>query len=133
VRRLATAFAVFLIAGCSPATHTIAGTISFPGFKVDQWCRGSTQHGTSDLQLGMQVTVVDESGKTIAAGLMTNTAMVPGSNAPGSIQGMCSGEFSIEQVPDAGFYLVLFGTHKTKQYSKADLEGSGWKLDLKIN
>lgn len=106
--------------------------MSFPGFKVEQWCKGSAVHGTQDLELGMQVVVVDGSGETIATGRMTNTSMIPGTNEPGAIQGTCSGEFSIEQVPEADFYEVHLGARKTEQYTKADLEASGWNLAFEI-
>lgn len=133
MRMLALVIAAVFVGACSPAapsTHKITGTIQWPGVNSvarGGECAGAAFWGTEDLQTGVQVLLVDEAGKTIGASQLENTTPDPNPAAA------CSGQFSMEQVPDASFYQLRFGIRKTDLYSRADLEARGWKLDLAIN
>jgi len=139
VRKLVVVFAAMLIGACSPAApatpanHTITGTLSFRGFTASgaTECTGAYSIA-DDLETGMQVVLLDEAGTTIGAAELTNAGRDVVSDNTHGDGGRCTGAFSFAAVPDAAFYRVRLGVRTSEQYSKADLEASGWNLDLLI-
>jgi hypothetical protein len=92
---------------------------------VDPACRGVPGFGTDGLRTDQQVVVVNETGTTIGTATLVNTTVRDDPSA------MCSASFSVA-VPQANFYSLRFGSHKSDQFSYSDLVAKGWRLDLSI-
>lgn len=112
----------------SPTTQAITGTLTLTDTDAF-WTQGSTCSGSggySDLDIGGQVTLTDDSGKIIGSTtLSTGTA---------SSSSECEFAFRFDQpiVPTARFYSVEV-THRGKITDSADeLRASGWAFSLSI-
>lgn len=87
-------------------------------------CTGSG--GYSDIQPGLPVTIKDEVGKIIGT-----TSLGSGSPGTDYFSG-CTMSFSFDAVPDANIYSVEAGRRGAVSYTKAQLEGNGWKVAMFI-
>ena len=129
-----------LVAGCSgaaptptasptPLTHVLAGTFTLIG--ASHWggvpgtpgrCQGLG--GYADVKAGQSVTVRDQANAIIATGSTEWQAVTADHD--------CQFAFTIRDVPDVPFYSIEVGHRGALTYSRADLDGKGWKLDLTL-
>jgi len=83
-----------------------------------------TTGGYADIQVGAQITVTNQTGTIIGIGEL-EPIMLPNDER-------CVFTFTID-VPDAAFYALTMGRRGDQTYSKQDLEGAGWHVDLVIS
>ncbi len=125
------AIALLLTAGCSTSsskgvsssappsapTHTITGTYYavLPGDPS----KVATMFNCDPMASGRPVEVADQNGTTIGTATL------------GDFLGKsCLASFSVSGLPDATFYRVTIDGKAGPPFSAAQLEASGWKVDL---
>jgi hypothetical protein len=84
-------------------------------------CAGTD--GYDDIESGLQVTVTNESGTVIGTGDFGDGNITSGT---------CVFQFTIDDVPKAGFYQVEAGRRGTLRYSYADMQSKSWHVDLTL-
>lgn len=126
-----------LIVGCatpaaSPVLRTITGTFVLaadkPIIREAGDCQGTG--GYDDIGAGVQVTVRDEGDKIIGTGRLA--AVPPTSNTPAEVHRTCRYSFTVAGLPDTTFYSVEVSRRGAVTYSRAELEGRGWKAELTL-
>lgn len=128
----ATTVLVIVAAGIMFATkaehHTISGSLSLSISNTDGEATGSGPctgtGGYDDIQVGRQVIVEDESGKTLATDDLSL----------GRTEGfLCVFTFLFDDVPKAEFYRVhQSGNRGTLQWSYQDMVDSNWSVALTL-
>lgn len=132
-----------LLAGCSspgttpspsPAPIVLTGTFALtapgsidfarrnPATGDDGACQGNG--GYSDIRAGVSVVVKDSTGTIIGTGPLLYASKA-------SNETHCAFTFSFGIAP-TDFYVVSVGNRGGVTYSRAQLEGAGWNLDLTL-
>jgi hypothetical protein len=130
--------------GALTAKHTLTGRLAIPpadgGQELDWLTRITTSTGGvelggacstegaySDIKVGTDVSVRDDTDKVVGAGSL----------AAGTLGFMaaavCFFAFTVEGVPDAKFYTVEVGHRGKLTFSAADLEAKHWVADMTID
>jgi hypothetical protein len=115
-----------LVAACGGASKPITGTFTLTSSDVTNTattCSGTG--GYSDITDGLGVIVRDEAGKTIGTGSLTTDT------AKSSSRG-CAFTFTVPLTDDAQFYEVEVGHRGKITHSRAEMESSGWTIDLTL-
>ena len=90
------------------------------------------------MQGGAQVVVKNSAGTVIAnghlgAGTAVGTAYFGNSTEHrDSYTATCEFAFTIDGVPDSGFYSVEVGHRAAVTYSRSDMESKNWKLAMSL-
>ena len=115
----------------APPTRALNGTMTLDnGFipsgsdanaKVGRNCRG--EGGYDDIQEGTQVTVRDETDAIIGTGRLSQ-----GKLTASGFFGKCRFEFTIRDVPEAGFYTIEVSRRGGLTYSAEELDGLSWMV-----
>lgn len=83
--------------------------------------------GYSDIHSGASVAALDEYGTIIGSTHLSDGQVI---EIPGKALG-CSFIWAMD-VPDSDFYVFLIANRNGPTYSRADLEATGWIIDLAI-
>jgi|SRR5664280_387743 len=106
----------------SPTTQDVSGTLTLVGEGSYGSCTGTG--GYDDVEPGMAVTLLDSSNRTIGV-----SSLGSGTSSSGD----CVFKFDFGPVPvTSDFYAVDSSRRGKTTYSKAELQGNNWKLDLSI-
>ena len=118
-------------------THTFKGTVTVTGSQTnlvegtledDRECYGRPGSEYADLDVGLAVTVRDDTGKILAASTVGSTSSGYGTGSAV----VCMLEFTVEGVPDAAFYAVSLGHRGEVVFDREDLELFDWRVLLTI-
>ena len=106
--------------------HRVTGTMTLfnSGFitRADgQGCEGTS--GYNDIDEGTQVTVTDGDGKTLGVGKL---------GIGKSENGSCIFDFSVPNVPEAGFYKIEVAHRGELSYSKQELASKDWRVEVAL-
>lgn len=130
-----------------PVQHTLTGVFTVyqahsTGGTGNPNCFGF--RGFEDLGAGATVTVKDASGTIVGVGTLgpcriidQRTETLPGDASLGipdytSTWGWPQFDFTVPSLPDSAFYAVSISNRDGQNYSKADLEASGWRVELSV-
>jgi hypothetical protein len=131
-----------LVAGCggnhatpkpaAPASHQLSGSYTVHGFfpqrNYGAPCKGADTD-YPDIHAGTGVVVRDKGGA-----LLGSTTLMGGTLRPTPLRGRdddCRFQYSLT-LPDRDAYRIQVSNRGYVEFSRADLERSGWKADLTI-
>ncbi len=119
-----TVVGVMALAGCSNSDLTVTGTIEVPGASQTNTAGEDCAYvspGYDDIDLGTQVTVIDQSGDVVGLGQLdtaTYTGPYPGTDSGGT----CKFSFSVPNVAaGSDFYSIEVGNRGEVTFSEGDL------------
>ncbi len=128
----------------TPALNTLTGTLAltdseaFARFDDEaelaargEWCASQSTHGYTDIAVGTQIVVKDETGSILGTGTAIG-GEVTGGGVYDSERDACVWTFSVDDLTDAEFYTVEAGRRGGPTYSRADLEAMDWDVALEI-
>jgi hypothetical protein len=104
-------------------THTLTGTLLVVNEDPYNACVLSGSY--SDIRVGTQVTVKNESGTIIGSGELFSPTY-------DSAALECSFPFEITNLPDASFYVVSVSQRDSHTYQASDLTAKGWHFDVSL-
>ena len=114
------------VAGCD-TSHKITGSIKLSQSDMVQndlgTCSGTG--GYADISDGTEVVVKNEAGTILGKGGLRW-------DGDDAVVNECVWTFEIPGVADAPFYELEIGRRDAPTYSRAEMEASGWTVDLTI-
>jgi hypothetical protein len=132
--------AVLALGGCNqhllPETHDLGGRVildqATPVERGGGECRGTG--GYSDLRSGVAVTASDSSGAVL--GSTTMTALPPPTTPTGDVlaaeRRRCVWTFELRALPWRDAYTIGIAERGGVTYTRAELDGSGWNIELSL-
>lgn len=128
----------------TPALATLSGSLTltdseaFARFDDDaelaargEWCASQSTHGYTDIKVGTQIVVKDETGGILGTGSAIG-GEVRGGGTYDSERDACVWTFTVAGLEDAEFYTVEAGRRGGPTYSRTDLETMDWTVALEI-